>query len=249
LRPCNFFGHRGIRVINADRIDLHIRLAHHPLNLVFRVAAVVVAPVGDDEQRLPLVLGLAHLVHPQIDRIKQRGPVLGLQQGQLFLDVLDAIGEVGQNFRLIVKRDNEEFVIRIGGLEEFDNRLARLVDLVRHRAADIEDHSDGYGRVFTREMFDLLFYPGVEDVEVFIFQAGDKPIIRIGDGDRHEHNVDIHTHGPRVCLQIWISLRDFRLFFFPRLYMDIVGINLGEARNGKSAPHHQYRGPTKKVNS
>ncbi len=59
-------------VINSDGINQYIRLFHCGLDFAFGVAAVVVASVGNDEQRLLLILGLPHFADAQINRIQQR---------------------------------------------------------------------------------------------------------------------------------------------------------------------------------
>src|SRR3954471_3623383 len=57
----------GVRIEDADGVDLHVGFFHDALDLALGVAAAVVAAIGDDEQRLLAVVRVAHLVHAEIN--------------------------------------------------------------------------------------------------------------------------------------------------------------------------------------
>src|SRR5207244_1665250 len=65
-----------------------------------------------------------------------------------------------------VETDEEEFVLRIGRLEELDSGLLSLAEFVSHAAAVIEDDSDGDRNVFGREVHDLLLDVVFKDSEI-----------------------------------------------------------------------------------
>src|ERR1035438_5388929 len=48
---------------DADGVDQHIVFANQILDLVLRVAAAVIAAIGDNQQRFSILLRLLHLVH------------------------------------------------------------------------------------------------------------------------------------------------------------------------------------------
>ena len=114
-------------------------------------------------------------------------------RGQPSLNVFDRTGEVLNQLRPVVEADDEELVLGIGGLDELQNRFARADQLGSHGAGEIEDDADGDRGVFAGKARDLLLAVVLIDLKVFLFQAGDQAVERIGDGDRHQHHVDIHA--------------------------------------------------------
>src|SRR5215467_10554396 len=79
----------GHRAEDTDGINLDIGFLHHGFDLIFRVAAVVIAAVRDDQQGLLAVAGILHLTDPHVDSVKKRGTALGDGIDQLALDLLD----------------------------------------------------------------------------------------------------------------------------------------------------------------
>ena len=141
-----------IGFVNSDRIDLDVRFLHQVLDFCLGVAAVVVAAVGDHQQRLARVLGLLHFVQAQVDGVQQRGPPLGLGEGQAVLDLLQVVGERLHQVGAVVELHQEELVLGIGGLEELRHRLPRFFQLVPHAAAAIENHAHRKRRVFAGKL-------------------------------------------------------------------------------------------------
>src|ERR1700694_2541139 len=66
------FFSRKVMIVDADGVDEYIGLFDHGTDLAFGIAAVVVAAVGHNQQRLLGILGLAHLADAKINRIQQR---------------------------------------------------------------------------------------------------------------------------------------------------------------------------------
>ncbi len=57
-------------VIDADGVDLYIRLFYQACYLPKVVTAVIVTAVGDDEKGSPLVPCRAQFVYTQVDRVQ-----------------------------------------------------------------------------------------------------------------------------------------------------------------------------------
>ena len=84
---------RSNRLKDADAINLNIGFADCVLDLTFSIAAVIVAAIGDDQDRFARIARLLHLVHGHVDAIQQRGFSLGLGELQAILNVLGVGGE------------------------------------------------------------------------------------------------------------------------------------------------------------
>ncbi len=116
------------------------------------------------------------------------------------------VGEVGDLLRLVGEGDHEELVLRVGGLEEFDDRLPCALDLARHAAAHVEDDAEGDGSVFAGEGLDLLLFPALKKTEVVAIKPGDEPVHGVGDGNGYQHQIHIHFHGLGVGAQRGVAL-------------------------------------------
>ena len=153
---------------------------------------MVVTAVGNDQQSLLRILGLAHLGHAEVNGVEQRGAAAGDGVEKPTLDVIDRTGEVGNLLRLVGEGDHEELILRVGGLEELDHSFAGAIDLAGHASAHVENHADRHRGVFAGERFDLLLVFAFENVEVLAIESRYQPVERIGDGDRHQHHVHVH---------------------------------------------------------
>src|SRR5664279_3555831 len=252
------FGSLEITVIEADTVNLHVCLFDHRLDFSFGVAAMVVASVGDDEECLLLVLGLAHAVHAQIDSVQQRGPPFRSGIYQLALDVFDGGGEVSEHLRLFGKSNKEKLIFGIGGLEEFHDRIARLIDLVGHRTADIENHAQRYGSILTGEVLDLLRLAAVGQEKIVFPEPGDEPVHGVGNGHRHQYQVNVFADGLGVSFERRIHRNSRRLglgcncrrhdgrvglgvlFLFPRNYVNVRLIVLGKCGHDGAGAEKQH---------
>ena len=144
---------------------------------------VIVASIGQNEQRAPPVTCLAHLTEPQINGVKERCATLGCGQHHLALEVFNAVGKGAGEFGALIEAHKKEFVIGISSLEELDNCLTRTGNLVAHAAAVIEDHADRNGNVFRGKGRDLLFNIVFKHAEVSGIETRNLAIV--GIGDRH----------------------------------------------------------------
>ena len=220
---------------------------------------MIIAAIGNDQQRLLRILRLPHLAHAHVDRIQQRRALLRHGEDQLALNVVHRTGEIVHHLGLVGERDHEEFVLRIGSLEKLDHRIFRAVHFAAHASAGIEDHSQRHRRVLARERLDLLFCTAFEKLEVVLVQPGHQTVHRICNRHRHQHQIDRHFQGTRTRIQRCGNhalLRDFfRLRFLPfeqrrfvgRLCLtgndvDIVHIGLPHSRYRQAASRaHQHR--------
>src|SRR5581483_11742647 len=89
----------GSCLVDTDCVDLGVGFLYQILDFAFRIAAVVVAAVGNQKQRLARILGVLHLMQGQVHRIKQSGFTLGLCERQPVLDLFQTarkrLDEVG----------------------------------------------------------------------------------------------------------------------------------------------------------
>src|SRR5260221_616589 len=71
-----------------------------------------------------------------------------ISQDILASQVLDAIRKGAGEFGALVEADQEEFILRIGGLEKLQRRFSSLPNFVGHAPAEIEYDADRDGYVF-----------------------------------------------------------------------------------------------------
>src|ERR1022692_3110498 len=111
------------------------------------------------------------------------------------------------------------------------------------------DDAQRQGSILAGELRDLLLGLVLEEAEVLLFQPRDKPVERIGDGDRDQHQRGIHTN---------VSLRqnlgghrrlgarnDGNLRTRTRLFIGFaISVSIGKGRGnpekGNDAGHHQH---------
>ena len=114
--------------------------------------------------------------------------------GKARLNIFNGTGEVFNQLRPVVEADDEEFVLGIGGLDELQDRFAGADKLGGHGAGEIKDNSDGNRSILTGKGGDLLLGAVFKDLEIFLFEAGDKAVHGIGDCDGNEHHVHVHSN-------------------------------------------------------
>src|SRR6266403_1458327 len=168
----SLFFSRKVMIVDADGVDEYIGLFDHGTDLAFGIAAMIVAAVGNNQQSLLRILGLAHLADAQVNRIQQRRAPLGNRIDESALNVIHRTGEIGNLLRLIRESNHEELVLRVSGLEELDDRLAGALDLAAHAAAHVKDHAERNRSVFAGESLDLLLVFAFEKVEVLAVETG-----------------------------------------------------------------------------
>src|ERR1039458_9311216 len=179
--------------VDSDGIDLDVGFFHQVTKFPFGVATAVVAAVGDDQDRLARVPGLLHFMQPQVDGVQQGGHTFGLAETEAALDVPGAVGEGLHQIGRIVELHQVELVFGIGGLQKLGDRVAGLGELLAHAAGTIEQNANRKGGVFARKLRDDLLLLVLKDLEILLFEAGDKAVQGIGNGDGNEDQVDIRT--------------------------------------------------------
>ena len=166
---------------------MRVGFFHQVFDFSFGVAAIVVAAVGDDQQRFARVPGLLHLVKRQVDGVQQRGAAFGVGEGEPVLNLLEAGGERLDQLGGIVELHQKELVLGIGGLEELRHGLPGFVQFAPHAAAAIEHHPHGNGSVLARELSEILLFACLENFEILLFQPRDKAVHGVRDRHRDEH--------------------------------------------------------------
>src|SRR5216117_3017463 len=85
---------REVMIVDSDAVDHHVRFFHHENNFFFGVTAMIIATVGDDQQRLALMFCLPHLRNPHIDRVQQGCEPFGNRIKKLALNIFDVLREI-----------------------------------------------------------------------------------------------------------------------------------------------------------
>ncbi len=176
-------------------------------------------------------MSLLHLVQRHIDGVEQRGPALGLREGQPVLDLLQVGGEILDKLRTIVELHQKELIFRICRFEKHGDSLTRLGQLVSHAAAGVENQTNRKRRVLAGKMDNLLLDLVLEQPEVLLLEAGHKPVERIGHRDVDQYD---------GCIDADIRTGPFRSRydrFGPR-----IDCNLRAVRARANGYHQQARG-------
>src|SRR5271157_305486 len=179
--------------VDSDGIDLDVGFFYQVTEFPFGVAAAVVAAIGDDQNRLAPVPGPFHFMQAQVDCVQQGGHAFGLGETEAAPDLPGAAGEGLHQVGRIVELHQEELVFGIGGLQELGDSLAGLGELLAHAARTIEQNANGKGGVFAGKLRNDLRLLVLKDLEILLFEACDKAVQGIGDGDRNEDDVDVRT--------------------------------------------------------
>ena len=216
-------------IVNPDGVDQSVCFFDQGLDLAFGVTAVVVTTIRDDEQRLLWVFRLVHFADAEVNGIQQSRPALWHCVHQLTLDIFDGRGEVRHLLRLVRESNHEEFILRIGGLEEFDDCLPGALNLTAHAAAHVEDHANRNRSILAGKCADFLRFLILVYLEIFLVESGYQAIHRIGNGDRHQHQADIDLHGLGVGFQRRVDALGKGVFcrLDARRYMNVIDRNLG----------------------
>src|SRR6516225_8461235 len=114
------------RVKNADGIELSVGFLHEALDIVLVVPTMIIASIGENEQGTFGVMCTPHLAQTKVDSVQKGSPALRGSHQHARLKIFDRIGEGTSKLGALVKADQEELVLRIGGLEELEGGLAGL---------------------------------------------------------------------------------------------------------------------------
>src|SRR5215472_2063843 len=216
-RPGNFFGLGGRLAEDTDGINLHIGLFHHRFDLTLSITAVIVAAVRNDQQGLFAVAGVLHLADAHIDGVQQSGTALRNRVNQFALNVFNRLGEIGAKLRTIIECDHEEFVLRVGRLEEFNDGFARLQDLVIHASAHIKNHTQRNRGIFTGKMLYFLYLTTLHHGEILFLEASHNTVPVVGHGHVYQDQIYVDLNRLGVVFKIGFSSLDRRVFRISRL--------------------------------
>ncbi len=136
--------------------------------------------------------------HRRHDGVVDRGAARRYERRERALHVRPRLRPSGLRPRLVVERDEEEFIRRIEQPEqELADRSARVLDaLAVHAVADVEQHTQTDRDAIVRELRHLLLDAVLVDVERLARQVGDEVAFGVGDGRRDAGELD--TRGERT---------------------------------------------------
>src|SRR5438552_4293896 len=107
-----------VPVENSHGVHLYVSFEHGVLDFARRVAAAIVAPIGNDDDRLAEIAGVLHLHGSHMDGIQQRSPSERAGPHDAAEELVGILRERNGQPRTLVELDQEEFVLWIRGLEE-----------------------------------------------------------------------------------------------------------------------------------
>src|SRR6476661_7832638 len=98
-------------IIDPYGIDHHVGFLHQRLDLALGISTVIVAAIGDDQQRFLWILRFPHLAYAKINCVQQGGPAFRHRKDKLSLQVVDRLREVRNLLRTISESNKEELVL------------------------------------------------------------------------------------------------------------------------------------------
>src|ERR1700733_2471818 len=88
---------------NTDGVNLYIGFFDHGFDLIFRITAVIVAAIRDNEQGFLAVPRVLHLAHAHINGVEHGRASLRHRIHQLALYIFDRLCEISAELRTIIK--------------------------------------------------------------------------------------------------------------------------------------------------
>ena len=142
---------------------------------------MVVGSVAHHQQSLPRVFGLLHLGQAEVEAVKQRRFPSSTNHGQAHLNTQGRVGEVLDQFHMIVESNHKELVLWVCGLREAQNRLPCRIQLRIHRSREIEDDPNRIRLIRLVKGSNLLRTVVLVDSEVFSHEPGERPVLVVVD--------------------------------------------------------------------
>src|SRR5215469_3756298 len=185
------------RVEDADGIELGVGFPDQALDVVLVVPTMIIPSIGKNQQGTLGVMCTPHLAETQIDGVQERRAATRGGHQHAALQVFHAVGKRAGKFGSFVEGHQKELVLRIRGLKELQRGFARLVDLVGHAAAEIENHADGDGHIFGGKGDDLLLDVVLKYAEIVLLEAGNETVE--GIGDRYINQGQVHIRADQFA--------------------------------------------------
>jgi len=114
---------RSHGLINADGIDLHVGFADGVTNFALRVAAGVVASVGNNQDRLARIAKPSSYDSSPCRRRPAARAAFGLGEREAVLNFFRIGRHADHQFRTVVKTDQEKLVLRVRGFHKLRDGL------------------------------------------------------------------------------------------------------------------------------
>src|SRR5215469_5076465 len=179
----------------ADRIDLRIVLLNQAPYLSQRIAACVVASVGEDNNCFALVVRGTHFGCCQIDSVQHRGRSARLYRDQLLLQFINRPSRSSEKMRAIREANSKILVFWICVLEKLHERCSLHGDLVAHALTHIEEHRDRDGSLLAHEIPDFLSLIFLIKRKVLLAQADNWTIHGVSNYHRYQNQIHVNVDG------------------------------------------------------
>src|SRR5882724_893620 len=157
----------------TDGVNHDVGLLNFANSLFQSVAAGIVFAVGHGQQDFLVLVAFFRVVHGADERVIKRRAAARIDAFEGFLQFRNAAREILVEVEIVVvvKIDDERFVLWIASLDERKRCLVHTRALVAHAAAVVNDeaHADGNVLAFEdrKSLLGLIF----EHAEVFLLQA------------------------------------------------------------------------------
>src|SRR6185369_12943360 len=123
-----------------------------------------------------------HFLDAEIARVVESGLALRFDEGEFIQNRIAITRFVQKQLRSRVESNQEILVRVVAGLNKLRQSVACALHFIAaHRTRNIENHSDGHGRVIVAEVSNLLLLFVVENGECVLAQSGYVTSIGIGD--------------------------------------------------------------------
>ena len=127
------------------------------------------------------VVGMAQMLDGERNGVEQGGGAVRLGEQKSILHLGAIAGVIGQQLGPALHGDQKQLVAWRQVFAEASQHVERAAPFGVHAAAGVQDDGQRQRRILVGEEADGLLAAVVEDAELFLRQAGDRPVVRIED--------------------------------------------------------------------
>ena len=183
----------GSEAAGADAVDGHPGDVDTPQDVLHRVLAVLVDPVGDDHDGLAGV-GIGHLLGGDThQRVEQLGSASRLQFADRLGDGSGIGREVVQEGDARIELHQEHLILGAeDGMDESGSGPLFELQLQADAGAGVDEQTDTQGQGgLVSEIGDELAPSVLVDLEPVLLEIGDEPVLLIGDRNQDVDGFDL----------------------------------------------------------